>query len=246
MQRKDIFYRRITRRLFTIGRFQVTNSCSPGVSLPLMRYFIKTPWWLKKFYSSYRWDMPTKEKLIYLSFDDGPHPEVTSFVLDELRKRQALATFFCIGKNVVAEPGLYRRILDDGHAVGNHTHHHLNGWKTKDEIYLSDISEAGRYIDSTLFRPPYGRITSFQAKNIAKALRKESCSIVMWDVLSGDFDAKLSGEDCLQNVILNAKNGSIIVFHDSEKAFPRLQYCLPRILDFFEKKGVLFEKISET
>ncbi|HTD94774.1 MAG TPA: polysaccharide deacetylase family protein [Chitinophagaceae bacterium] len=208
-----------------------------------MKYFIKTPWWLKKLYSSYTWDIKTKEKIIYLSFDDGPHAIATGFVLDQLKKYNARATFFCIGKNVLAEPGIYRRVIDEGHSVGNHTQHHLNGWKAKDTEYLADVTEAAQLIDSSLFRPPYGRITSFQAKNIHKAMKKENSRIVMWDVLSGDFDEKLSGDDCLKNVILNAKNGSIVVFHDSEKAFPRLEYCLPIILEFFEKKGVRFEKI---
>ena len=208
-----------------------------------MKYFIKTPWWLKKLYSSYTWDIKTKEKIIYLSFDDGPHAIATGFVLDQLKKYNARATFFCIGKNVLAEPQLYRRVIDEGHSVGNHTQHHLNGWKAKDTEYLADVTEATQLIDSSLFRPPYGRITSFQAKNIHKAMKKENSRIVMWDVLSGDFDEKLSGDDCLKNVILNAKNGSIVVFHDSEKAFPRLEYCLPIILEFFEKKGVRFEKI---
>ena len=136
-----------------------------------MKYFVKTPWWLKRIYSSYIWNMKTKEKIIYLSFDDGPHPVATPFVLDELKKYNAKATFFCIGKNVMAEPAIYKRILDEGHAVGNHTHNHFNGWKTKDEIYLEDVREAAKFIDSTLFRPPYGRITSFQAKNISSGIK---------------------------------------------------------------------------
>jgi peptidoglycan-N-acetylglucosamine deacetylase len=208
-----------------------------------MKYFIKTPWWLKRLYSSYTWNIKTKEKVIYLSFDDGPHPVATGFVLDQLKKYNARATFFCIGKNVLAEPALYRRIIDEGHSVGNHTQHHLNGWKAKDAEYLADVTEAALLIDSSLFRPPYGRITSFQARNIHKAMKKDNSRIVMWDVLSGDFDETLSGEDCLKNVILNTNNGSIVVLHDSEKAFPRLEYSLPVILEFFEKKGYRFEKI---
>ena len=113
------------------------------------------------------WDIETNEKIIYLTFDDGPHPADTPFVLDELKKYNAKATFFCIGKNVVALPDIYKRILEEGHTVGNHTYNHLNGWKTKDDIYLNDIAEAANYIDSDLFRPPYGRIRCFQAKNIS-------------------------------------------------------------------------------
>jgi peptidoglycan-N-acetylglucosamine deacetylase len=209
-----------------------------------MNYFVKTPWWLKKIYSSYVWSVDTKEKIIYLSFDDGPHPIATPFVLDELKKYNAKATFFCIGKNVVGEPAIYKRILDEGHAVGNHTYNHFNGWKTKDDVYLDDVREAGNFIDSTLFRPPYGRITSFQAKNIHSALKKTGVKIIMWDVISGDFDDSLNGDHCVQNVILNATKGSIVVLHDSEKAFSRLQILLPAILKFFEKKGYRFERLE--
>ena len=180
---------------------------------------------------------------MYLTFDDGPHPLATPFVLDELKKANAQATFFCIGKNVVAEPDLYKRILDEGHAVGNHTQNHLNGWKTKDALYMADCAEAALHIDSSLFRPPYGRITSFQAANMSIAM-KTTAQIVMWDVLSGDFDETLLPEDCLKNVVLNAGKGSIVVFHDSEKAFPRVQYALPRVLEYFGKQGFRFEKIA--
>lgn len=210
-----------------------------------MRYFVKTPWWLKRIYSSYLWDIKTKEKIIYLTFDDGPHPIATPFVLDELKKHDAKATFFCIGKNVVAHPDVYARIINEGHAVGNHTQNHLNGWKTKDDIYLSDVTEAGKYIDSSLFRPPYGRITSFQAKHINKALKKEDVKIIMWDVLSADFDNGITKEKSLENVILNAGKGSIVIFHDSQKAFERLEYCLPRTLEFFRERGYKFDKIGE-
>jgi len=209
-----------------------------------MRYFVKTPWWLKKIYSSYVWNVDTKEKIIYLSFDDGPHNVATPFVLDVLKQYNAKATFFCIGKNVVAEPVIYKRILDEGHAVGNHTYNHFNGWKTKDDVYLDDVREAGKFIDSIMFRPPYGRITSFQAKNIYAALKKTVVKIIMWDVISGDFDNTLNGDQCLQNVILNTTKGSIVVFHDSEKAFSRLEFLLPAVLRFFEKKGYRFEKLE--
>ena len=209
-----------------------------------MKYFVKTPWWLKKIYSSYLWSVDTKENVLYLTFDDGPHPEATPFVLDELKKYNAKATFFCIGKNVLAYPDIYRRILDEGHSVGNHTQHHLNGWKTKDDLYLADVIEASHYIDSALFRPPYGRITSFKAKNIHKALKKDRATIVMWDVLSGDFDISVSGRKCLENVVFNATKGSIIVFHDSEKAFPRVKFSLPETLIFFKEKGYFFKKLE--
>lgn len=196
-----------------------------------MKYFVKTPWIVKKLWSSYTWDIKTNEKNIYLSFDDGPHPVVTPFVLDELQKYNAKATFFCIGKNVKASPEIYKRILNEGHKVGNHTQQHLNGWNTKNNVYLSDIAEASKHIISSLFRPPYGRIKSTQAKKL------KNFTIVMWDVLSGDFDETLSKEKCLQNVINNAKQGSIVVFHDSEKAFSKLKYVLPVAMEFFIKSG---------
>ena len=197
-------------------------------------------------YPSYLWSMPAKEKILYFTFDDGPHPVITPFVLDELKKRNAHATFFCIGKNVRSYPDVYKRILDEGHAVGNHTQHHLNGWKTGNKDYMADIFEAGKYIDSALFRPPYGRITSFQAKNLQQTLKNPDAKVIMWDVLSADFDETLSGENCLKHVVLNAGKGSIIVFHDSEKAWKRLEYALPRALDFFEKNGYRFEKLAVT
>jgi peptidoglycan/xylan/chitin deacetylase (PgdA/CDA1 family) len=209
-------------------------------------YFVKTPWWLKKFYSPYVWDIKTKEKLIYLTFDDGPHEKVTLFVLDELKKYNAKASFFCIGKNVVAHPAVYKRILDDGHTPGNHTYYHLNGWKTTDVDYLNDVAEAAKYIDSPLFRPPYGRIRSFQAKNISAAMKNPAAKIIMWDVLSGDFDKEITKNQCLQNVILNAKRGSIVTFHDSEKAFPLLEFCLPRTLEFFLNNGFKFEGLANS
>ena len=164
-------------------------------------------------------------------------------VLQELKKYDAKATFFCIGKNVVSYPEIYRNILEDGHRVGNHTQHHLNGWKTKDDIYLHDIAEASKFIDSDLFRPPYGRIKNFQSKNLSHCLHVQSPRIIMWSVLSGDFDTTISKERCLQNVVLNVAPGSIVVFHDSEKAFPLLQYALPRSLQFLKEKGYEFEKL---
>jgi peptidoglycan-N-acetylglucosamine deacetylase len=207
-------------------------------------YFVKTPWWLKKIYPSYLWNVTTNEKVIYLTFDDGPHEKATNFVLDQLRKYKAKASFFCIGKNVAAQPLLYKKILEEGHTTGNHTYNHLNGWKTPDIKYLNDITEAAKFIDSPLFRPPYGRIRSFQAKNTPAAIRDPSAKIVMWDVLSGDFDS-ITKEQCLQNVVMNGKKGSIVVFHDSEKAFPLLEYCLPRTLEFYSDKGFRFESLAK-
>jgi peptidoglycan/xylan/chitin deacetylase (PgdA/CDA1 family) len=207
-----------------------------------MLYFAKTPWWLKKLYSGCIWQMPLKTtKGIYLTFDDGPHPEATPFVLDELKKYNAKATFFCIGKNVVEHPGIYKRIISEGHRIGNHTFNHLNGWKVDDRLYLQNILEAKKYIDSDLFRPPYGKISKFQLQ----LLRAPGFKIIMWSVLSGDFDIKLSSEKCLKNVLNNSVNGSIIVFHDSEKAFNHLRYVLPKVLKSLSDEGFVFEKITQ-
>jgi peptidoglycan/xylan/chitin deacetylase (PgdA/CDA1 family) len=200
-------------------------------------YLVKTPWIVKKLYPSLIWDIKTEAKQLYLTFDDGPHPKATSFVLDTLKHYNAKATFFCIGKNVIENRDIYNRIISEGHTVGNHTQNHLNGWKTNDEDYITNIKQAALNIDSKLFRPPYGRISRFQIK----LLQQLDYRIVMWDVLSGDFDTTLSKEKCANNVILQAISGSIIVFHDSEKAWERLEYALPKVLEYFNGQGFEFE-----
>ena len=206
-----------------------------------MFYLVKTPWWLKMLYPGCTWQMPAGEKKLYLSFDDGPHPVATPFVLKELKKYRAKATFFCIGKNVLEQPAIYRQIIEEGHQVGNHTFNHLNGWKTADGSYLENVSKAKKYIDSNLFRPPYGRATKFQLRLIGSG---QQLLPVMWTVLSGDFDPGLTKEKCLSNVLRHSGDGSIIVCHDSEKAFDKLQYVLPEVLEFFSEKGFSFHKIQ--
>jgi peptidoglycan/xylan/chitin deacetylase (PgdA/CDA1 family) len=188
--------------------------------------------------------MPDHEKSVYLTFDDGPHPQATPFALKLLKQYNASATFFCIGKNVVAHPEIYNQIINQGHAVGNHTYNHLNGWKSNNEAYLKDIGLAAQHINSNLFRPPYGRITSFQAKNLKAVMKGSEPKVIMWDVLSGDFDMDITNEQCLSNVILNAVQGSIIVFHDSQKAWLKLEYALPRVLEYFSEKGYSFRSIE--
>jgi len=206
-------------------------------------YFVKTPSWLQWYYKSCIWHIDTSDKILYLTFDDGPHPSATPFVLEQLKQYQAKATFFCIGKNVELHTGIYDQIIADGHTVGNHTHNHLNGWKVKDQQYLSNIREAGGWIDSKLFRPPYGRITKFQLQQLAA--EPYQMDTIMWSVLSADFDTSVTPKKCLSNVTLHAKPGSIIVFHDSEKAFDRMSYALPKVLDFFSQRGYRFDAIDE-
>ena len=201
-------------------------------------YLVKTPWWLRVLYPSLVWRMPGKDKKIYLTFDDGPHPTATPFVLDQLKESGAKATFFCIGKNVAEHPAIYQRITDEGHSIGNHTYNHTNGWNVSDAVYLKDINDAGAVIQSNLFRPPYGRIKRSQQKKLHVA--DADLKIIMWDVLSGDFDTDLTPEACLGYVLYHTRPGSIIVFHDSEKAFPRMSHALPKVLAHFQKEGYTF------
>jgi peptidoglycan-N-acetylglucosamine deacetylase len=208
------------------------------------RYFIKISWFIRWLFPAYVWRISSDEKAVYLTFDDGPDPVVTPWVLQELKKYDAPATFFCVGEMVQQHPQVYRQLLTENHAVGNHTYHHFNGWNTDHETYISDVVKAAAFIDSNLFRPPYGRIRSAQAKAIPGALGKSDAQIIMWDVLSADFDPAFTPEQCLANVIDNVSAGSIIVFHDSEKAFPNLRYALPVVLEFLKKEGYILKKIE--
>jgi peptidoglycan/xylan/chitin deacetylase (PgdA/CDA1 family) len=207
-----------------------------------MFYFTKTPFWLKKLYPTCLWNYPSAHgKIIYLSFDDGPHAVATPFVLDQLKKYNAKASFFCIGKNVVEETAIYKRILMEGHRVGNHTFNHMNGWKTDNKIYLQNIEKTREWVDSDLFRPPYGRATAFQIRNLIDKLHYK---VVMWDVLAGDFDPSVTGKEAAERVIRKSRPGSIVVFHDSTKAFAVLQEALPAVLSYFSGAGYSFETIK--
>ncbi len=206
-----------------------------------MFYFKKTPGFLKRFYKDCIWEMDPNNKSIYLTFDDGPHPEATAFVLDQLKQYDARATFFCIGNNVSQYEKVYNQVVNAGHKVGNHTYDHVNGWQTTSEYYLQNIETAGVLIKSDLFRPPYGRITKDQIKSIK---RKTGFKIIMWTVLSGDFDKGISKERCLDNVLKNAGAGSIIVFHDSVKAFEKMSYALPLVLKHFKERGFEFKVLE--
>jgi peptidoglycan/xylan/chitin deacetylase (PgdA/CDA1 family) len=201
-------------------------------------YWIKTHSIIKKIFSKYIWDIPNTENKIYLTFDDGPTPKITEWVLEQLDKHNPKATFFCIGENIQTNPELFSKIIEKGHAIGNHTFNHLNGWETANEEYLRNVSLCqdiilNQFKKTTLFRPPYGKLKTSQLN----ALRKQGYKIIMWDVLSADFDTTITPEKCLKNVISNIKSGSIIIFHDSEKAFKNLEYTLPIVLDYIDKSN---------
>lgn len=207
------------------------------------KYFLKIPWWVPKLFPRYTWRMPDREKTVYLTFDDGPHPIITPWVLEQLAAYGAAATFFCIGKNVVQYPAVYRRILAAGHRTGNHTYSHPNGWKTETTAYLEDVKKASAVIDSELFRPPYGRIKKRQAAGLSRVIGKKNVQLIMWDVLSADFDVTLLPEHCAEIVLKHVRPGSIVVFHDSEKAFPNLRVALPRLLEALSQQGYSFRKL---
>ena len=209
-------------------------------------HWVKTHWTIKKLFSNYVWDIPNMENKVYLTFDDGPTPEITQWTLNQLKNYNAKATFFCIGDNVRKFPEAFEEVVKEGHSIGNHTFNHLNGWKTNTQNYIENAKlfekEYGKLSTETckLFRPPYGKITPSQSK----ILRKMSYKIIMWDVLSVDFDITITPEQCLQNVLQNVKSGSIIVFHDSVKAFANLEYALPRTLEFLKQKGFVCAKLN--
>ena len=208
--------------------------------------WVKTNKWIKKIFNNLVWEIPNSDKKIYLTFDDGPIPEVTEWVLDILKTEDIKATFFCIGDNIRKHPEVYKRILSEGHQTGNHTFNHLNGWKTYTKSYLGNfkLCETEHLKLNTehsfLFRPPYGKIKPSQSK----AIRQLGYKIIMWDVLSYDFDQSISVEKCLENVISNTEQGSIIVFHDSLKAEKNLKYALPKAIQILKNKGFVFDVIS--
>ncbi len=204
-------------------------------------FFVTTPWWLRRLFPGTTWDVSTTEKIIYLSFDDGPHPVITPFVLDVLKQYNAKATFFCIGDNVRKFPEVYQQVIDAGHAVGNHTMHHINGWQHTDAAYAADAAQAKAYIHSPLFRPPYGRVKRSQ---ISHLFATHQLRTIMWSVLAGDWVATLSPEQCFEQVKNNIYPGCIVVFHDSDKANERMSVALPRLLQHFSAQGYRFERIE--
>jgi peptidoglycan/xylan/chitin deacetylase (PgdA/CDA1 family) len=245
-----------------------------------MSYWVKSKWWMKWLFPEHVWKIDTMEKKVFLTFDDGPTPEITYWVLKQLKIHNAKATFFCIGDNIQKHPILFKEIITENHSVGNHTFNHLNGWKTSNDVYFSNVelcqkeyevrrsrkweevgsgkkSEVGSGKEvgslgmntehwalntehSKLFRPPFGKIKPSQSRK----LRKLGYKIIMWDIISFDFDQSVSKEKCLKNVLKNIENGSIIVFHDSKKGWKNLEYVLPKTLQFLNENGYSCEKLA--
>ena len=204
-------------------------------------YTVKTPLLIKKLYPNLRWNAENSEHCIYITFDDGPIPIVTPFVLNILKQYNAKASFFCIGDNVRKYPAIFEQIKNEGHVVGNHTFNHLNGWETNDSSYFNNFMLADELIGSILFRPPYGKIRRSQIKLFKNIM--PDLQIIMWSVLSGDFDLSLKPDNCLKKVLENTRGGDIIVFHDSLKAFERLEYVLPRALAYWSELGYTFKAL---
>ncbi|TCK67599.1 peptidoglycan/xylan/chitin deacetylase (PgdA/CDA1 family) [Winogradskyella wandonensis] len=217
----------------------------------------KTPGFVKSLFPNFIWTIDSSKQDLYLTFDDGPTPEITPWVLDTLKQHNAKATFFCIGANIEKHPDIFESITAESHAIGNHTYNHLKGWKHKTKDYILDalkceavmskqssstalsVIEEGK---SKLFRPPYGKFKTKQAKQ----LQKLGYKIVMWDVLSFDWDVKVSEQECLNNIINSAKNGSIIVMHDSVKASRNLKAVLPKVLEYYSERGFEFKALDYT
>lgn len=203
-----------------------------------MYYIVKIPWIIRKIAPSLVYRIPNDNKTVFLTFDDGPIPETTPEILEILKDYNAKATFFCVGKNVEKHPDLFSLIKKKGHSVGSHSFTHKDGWKTKNIDYFKDIKQAHNLIKTKLFRPPYGRIRPSQIKYLKKRYK-----IVMWDVLSGDFDQNTSMEKCVSNVVNNIASGSIIVFHDNLKSKDKVLKVLPEVLKILTREGYKFEKI---
>jgi peptidoglycan/xylan/chitin deacetylase (PgdA/CDA1 family) len=204
-------------------------------------YLVKTPALLKPLAKDLLWHVDTTEREVFFTFDDGPTPGVTNDALDLLQRYSAKATFFCLGKNAEANPALFNRIKEEGHTIGNHSYDHPDGWKTPTMAYLRNVIQSAQSIESKLFRPPYGRITPAQVS----ALKKQY-TIVMWDVLSADFDTQKNPQQCLANVVEHVQPGSIVVFHDSVKAKTNMLHALEGSLEYLKAQGYIFRALSNT
>lgn len=200
---------------------------------------LSPPRFFTRFFTNFLWCIPDETEAVFLTFDDGPTQDVTPWVLDQLKKYNAKATFFCLGKNAEMNPDLFERIKADGHTIGNHSYSHLKGWATPTGQYVQDVDFANGLLNSKLYRPPYGRIKASQIK-----ILKQRYKIIMWNVLSMDYSKRVSPRRVVNNVIDHAKPGDIIVFHDSKKAERSLRYALPRVLEEISKRGLKFKGIE--
>jgi peptidoglycan-N-acetylglucosamine deacetylase len=209
----------------------------------MYKAFVHILAWVQRLMPQYVWTGPADGKVVYLTFDDGPHPEITPWVMAQLERYNAKATFFCIGNNVRRYEDVYRSVINAGHAVGNHTYNHANGWKVSRAQYAQDIVLAAKLIDSNLFRPPYGKLRPGQWKEV-KGILGANTQVVLWDVLTGDFDKGITPQQCARNVLTHVKPGSIVVFHDSEKANKNLVYALPLVLEKLSAEGYRFEALK--
>lgn len=199
---------------------------------------VRLPGFITSLYTSAVWRFPETDRVVYLTFDDGPIPEVTPWVLELLRKEGIRATFFCVGENVMKYPEVYQQLLDDGHSVGNHTFNHWQGLKHTDQNYFRNIEKAKTYIDSDLFRPPHGWLKASQYRVLKKKFR-----IIMWDLISCDYDSRLKPEKVFRNITEFVRPGSILTFHDSIKAKPNLTEALPQAIRWMKEQGYRFEAI---
>lgn len=202
-------------------------------------YLVKTPPIVKTIFADFVWHIDTDIKEVYLTFDDGPIPGLTPWVLDILAEYNSKATFFCVGENVKKHRSIFDRIIQEGHTIGNHTYNHLNGWNTENEVYIQNVAECDNFMETNLFRPPYGKMKPSQSSVI-----KSEKTVVMWDVLSGDFDLSITKEKCLTNVIENYSQGSVIVFHDNIKAEEKLKYVLPAFLEHLAENGFVASNLD--
>lgn len=199
----------------------------------------QVPTVVRKLFPKTVWRLPKKEKTVYLTFDDGPIPEVTPFVLELLQKYDIKATFFCVGENVQKYPNVFQMVVDAGHCVGNHTFNHYSGISRASKEYVSNVDKADQYIKSSLFRPPHGTLRYSQFISLRKKY-----TIVFWDVVTRDYNAKLSGEEVFKIVQKYVRNGSIIVFHDSLKAEKNMRYALPKTIEYLKTQGFHFDVLS--
>lgn len=201
----------------------------------------RTPYWLRMLAGrGLTWEMPGKDRHLYITFDDGPQPETTPRILEQLAEYDAKATFFCVGENVKRYPGLYRSILGAGHAVGNHGYNHLNGWETATRKYVENTEKCHEVVKSRLFRPPYGKMKPAQRK-----LLREKFSIIMWTVLSRDYDQRVDAHTCLEKSWEYTRPGAIVVFHDHEKTISKLEYVLPAYLGKANENGYSFQVLDQ-